>query len=228
MPADLLMIVPSRGRPHNIADLWDAWSATTTGAAELLVAADDDDPALDGYREVCAERGIELTVGPRLRMCPTLNKVALERAADHYAIGFLGDDHRPRTPAFDETYLAVLASLGGVGMVYGDDGYMGERLPTHVAMTANIIQTLGYMVPPGLLHLWADNSWLDLGRAIDRIRYLPDVLVEHMHPIAGKAEDDHGYAEVNHPDAAERDRQAYARWLETGFDADVAKLRALL
>ena len=227
MPADLLIIVPSRGRPHNIAALWDAWSDTTTGAAELLVAADDDDPALPGYREVCGERGIELTVGPRLRMVPTLNKVATERAPHHFALGFLGDDHRPRTLGVDAHYLAALRTMG-TGFVYGNDLLAGERLPTQVAMTSDIVQTLGAMVPAPVTHLYADNTWWDLGHALGRITYLPDVIVEHLHPLAGKADDDDGYREVNAADAHEADRLVYAHWYEHDMPADVAKLKALI
>lgn len=224
---DLLVIVPSRGRPQNIAALWDAWQATTTGAAQLLVAADDDDPTLDNYRQVCADRGIELTFGPRLRMVPTLNKVAVERAPHHFALGFMGDDHRPRTRGFDQRYVKALREFG-TGFVYGNDLLAGERLPTQVAMTSDIVQALGAMVPAPVAHLWADNQWLDLGRAIDRVCYLPDVIVEHCHPLVGKAGSDAGYEEVNAPDAAEADRQIYAAWLENGFAADVEKLKALL
>ncbi|SET49044.1 hypothetical protein [Nonomuraea wenchangensis] len=224
---DLLVIVPSRGRPHNIADLHDAWTAATTGPTGLLVAVDDDDPTLDDYRQVCADRGIALTVGPRLRMCPTLNKVAVEHAPHHFAIGFLGDDHRPRTRGWDEHYLAALRDLG-TGFVYGNDLLAGERLPTQVAVTSDIVMALGWMVPDGILHLWADNVWLDLGRAIDRIRYLPRVVVEHQHYLNGKAAEDDRYREVNNADAAEADRLAYAAWLEHRMPGDVDKLKALL
>ena len=224
---DLLVIVPSRGRPHNIADLWDAWSSTTSAAAGLLVAVDDDDPALDGYRRVCADRGIELTVGPRMRMCPTLNKVALESAPHHFALGFMGDDHRVRSAGWDQRYVDVLYNLG-TGFVYGNDLLAGERLPTQVAMTSDIVQALGAMVPAPVRHLFADNQWIDLGRAINRIRYLPDVIVEHLHPLVHKAEHDAGYLEVNHPDAAESDRQIYAHWYEHEMPTDVEKLLALL
>ena len=227
MPADLLVIVPSRGRPHNIAALHDAWSETTTGVSELLVAADDDDPALSGYEQVCAERGIELAVGPRLRMVPTLNKVAIERAPRHYAVGFLGDDHRPRTLGFDAHYLAALRTLG-TGWVYGNDLLAGERLPTQVAMTSDIVQALGAMVPAPVTHLYADNTWWDLGHALDRITYLPDVIVEHMHYLNGKSEIDPGYREANASAAAESDRRIYARWYADQMSLDAEKLRSLI
>jgi hypothetical protein len=227
MTADLMVIVPSRGRPQNIAALHDAWQSTTIGSAQLLIAVDDDDPTLGDYEKVCADRGIDLTVGPRLRMCPTLNKVASERAPHHFAIGFLGDDHRPRTVGWNQTYVDTLQGIG-TGIVYGNDLLRGETLPTQVAMTADIVQALGYMVPPGIKHLWADNVWFDLGHAIDRIRYLPDVIVEHLHPVVGKGEWDAGYTEVNSDAANDADRSAYRRWLETQKDIDVAKLKALL
>lgn len=227
MPTDLLMIVPSRGRPHNIAELHDAWSDTTTGAAGLLVAADDDDPTLPDYREVCAACGIELTVGPRLRMVPTLNKVAVERAPRHFALGFMGDDHRPRTPGWDAAYLDALRDLG-TGYVYGDDLLAGERLPTQWAQTSDVVQALGAMVPAPVQHLWADNQIYDLGHTIGRIRYLPDVIVEHVHPLAGKAAEDDGYREVNAPKVFESDRRIYAHWYEHDMPAAVEKLRALI
>lgn len=223
---DLLVIVPSRGRPGNVADLHDAWQATTTSAAGLLVAVDDDDPALPDYRQVCAARNITLTVGPRLRMVPILNKIAIEQAPRHFALGFLGDDHRPQTPAWNQRYLDELHDLG-TGFVYGNDLLAKARLPTQFALTSDM-QTLGAMIPAPVKHLWADNQIYDLGHAIGRIRYLPDVIVEHRHPLAGKADQDAGYLEVNDPAASEADRLVYARWYEHHMPDDVAKLQALI
>ncbi|MFC3986460.1 hypothetical protein [Streptosporangium jomthongense] len=225
--SDLLVIVPSRGRPSNIAALHNAWESTAAGVADLLVAADEDDPTLKGYQQVCKARQIELTVGPRLRMCPTLSKIAVERAPHHFALGFMGDDHRPRTRGWDRRYVNELHDLG-TGIVYGDDLLQHDRLPTQVAMTSDIVQALGWMAPAGLKHLWVDNVWKDLGQAIGRLRYLPDVVVEHMHYLNGKAAEDDRYQEVNNSAAAEADRLAYAAWLEHDMPSDVAKLKALL
>jgi hypothetical protein len=227
MGADLLMIVPSRGRPENVAELWKAWQDTTTGNTALLVAADDDDPQLPGYRQVCDGWGIELTVGPRLRMVPTLNVAAFVRAPRHFALGFMGDDHRPKSLAWDERYLEALRELG-TGFVYGNDLLAGERLPTQWAQTSDIVQALGAMIPAPVKHLWADNQIWDLGNAIGRIRYLPEVIVEHCHPLAGKATEDDGYREVNAPEAFEADRLVYADWYANQMPTDVAKLKALI
>ena len=54
------MLCPSRGRPGNITELRAAWDQVTE-SAELLVAVDDDDPALPGYGRdvrVLSRRGV--------------------------------------------------------------------------------------------------------------------------------------------------------------------------
>jgi hypothetical protein len=123
-------------------------------------------------------------------------------------------------------YLDALRELG-TGIVYGHDLLQGEKLPTQCAMTADIVRALGHMAPPTLRHMYVDNYWLDLGRAADCIRYLPEVVVEHMHPFAGKAAMDAGYQRVNASEVYAADQQAYAAYHAGQFGADVAKVAAL-
>lgn len=234
---DLLMIVPTRGRPQNIAALLDAWAETTAGDTELWFALDDDDPTLSECLTVRptmewpAEptRPARWIVQERLRLAGTLNMLATSAAesGEYKAVGFMGDDHRPRTKGWDVAFSTALEALG-TGMVYGDDLIQGAALPTAVAMTSDIVSTLGYMVPPGLVHLYLDNAWLSLGEGLGRIRYLPEVVIEHMHPLAGKAPDDDRYREVNSEQQYLTDRKAYEDWVHGGLDQDLAKLRALL
>lgn len=225
--SDLLVIVPSRGRPHNIADLYVAWSATTNRNAGLLVAVDDDDPALPEYRRVCSLIDVELEVGPRLRLTGTLNRVATERAPHHQAVAFMGDDHRPRTAGWDTNLLTELDQLG-TGIVYGNDLLQGEKMATAVAMTSNIVSALGYMAPPQMVHLCLDLVWVEWGKAIGRLVYLPDTVIEHMHPAVGKAASDAGYEEANSPHQTAADHAAYRAYRDGAqFVTDVAKLKAL-
>ncbi|MEU0881443.1 hypothetical protein ABZ345_22755 [Lentzea sp. NPDC005914] len=232
---ELLMIVPSRARPHNIAALLDAWAETTTGDTELWIALDEDDPSLDESRAVRSTkdwgtlRPPHWVVGPRRWLAGTLNAVSAQAVATgrYRAIGFIGDDHHPRTLGWDEHFTAALRELGS-GFVYGNDLLQGERLPTGVAMTAYIIATLGYMAPSGLVHLYLDNCWLALGKRLDRIRYLPDVVLEHMHFLNKKAPDDDLYREVNSLERNRDDKLAFERWMADGFEADVQRLLKVL
>lgn len=228
----LVMIVPSRGRPHAVADLSAAFTGTVQAdGTRLVLAVDLDDPDLDRYRQAVADAAdgrITVAAVAGGRMSAALNETAVAVAADPAveAVGFMGDDHRPRTPGWDVAYLAALRELRA-GIVYGDDGLQHEALPTQCAMSASIVRTLGWMCPPVLRHLWIDNFWLDLGTRAGCLRYLPDVLVEHMHPYVGKAEMDEGYVRVNALEMIDADRGAYEVYAAEQLVGDAEKVRVL-
>jgi hypothetical protein len=214
---DLLIIVPSRERPHNAVRFLTALEAAG-GGADVVFGVDWDDPTRDQYPPpVFPDR--------RRGMNGTLNHIAVANA-DHYRyLGFAGDDHRVRTPGAARTICDTLDRLG-TGVCYGNDLIHGQGLPTAVFMTADIVRTLGYMAPPILKHLCMDDSWLALGQALDAIEYLPDVIIEHMHPLVGKAPSDVGYQRVNAAEIAEHDRAEFERWRRDDLPAAVEKIRA--
>ncbi len=237
--ADLVVIVPSRGRPEAAADLAEAFRETCTADTRLVFVVDADDPAVSRYypdpvrldglaslrRASDAISHGEVAMPAQSQGQPTfvvvaenqpgtmvaaLNEAAVASAVQGqwFAVGFMGDDHRPRTHGWDKLYLEALRELR-TGIVYGNDLLQGENLPTQCAMTADIIRTLGYMAPPTLRHMYVDNYWRDLGRIARCLRYLPDVVVEHMHPLAGKADWDAGHLRVNDAAVYDADADAY-------------------
>ena len=223
---DLVVVVPSRGRPQAARELAEAFADTCTADTQLVFSLDDDDPTLDQYPE-------PRLVGPNRSMVEALNAAAVAYARGllglldaPFAVGFLGDDHRPRTKGWDASYLEALRELGS-GIVYGNDLLQRAELPTQCAMTTDIVTALGYMAPPALTHLYVDNVWLELGRRAECGRYLPDVVVEHCHPIAGKAAWDEGYERVNNAAMYRRDEQAFLNYFVCGLTGDVMKIRAL-
>ena len=219
---------PSRGRPENIERLLKAW-VETRATSDLYVRIDDDDPKLSEYMTILEKYPLDLydfsfdiLVGPRVRIGPVLNSLAPELAGIYSSVGFLGDDHVPRTELWD--YHLNFAVFGG-GVAYGNDLLQGEALPTAVLFSSDIIRATGQFCPPDQLHLYLDNYWLDLGRELGRITYVPEVVLEHMHPGIGKASSDVVYGEVNALDS--RDKEAYAKYKEFQFSEDVEKVRAL-
>lgn len=222
--SDLVVVVPSRGRPDAAKNLAAVFEETRTGDSELVFAVDRDDPDLDGYRD------LPTLAGAAASMVEALNQAVWalvhQAASPPFAVGFMGDDHRPCSVGWDRRYLDALRELG-TGIVYGDDLLQGRRLPTQCAMTSDIVNVLGYMAPPALGHLYVDTFWRDLGQAAGCLTYLPDVVVEHQHPIAGKADWDAGYRRVNSDAQYAADRYAYQAFKRSVFDADVAKVRAL-
>lgn len=215
MSKPLLVIIPSRGRPESVAEVARDFFANSEGHADLLFATDDDQMPYPEVEGVLYERG------PRLRMNGTLNAVATKYADKYDYIGFMGDDHRTRTPGWDTK---VTEALKDHLVVYGNDLIWGEGLPTAVFLQAKVVRRLGYMAPPELIHLYLDNFWLELGRATT-IKYLDDVIVEHLHPSAGKANWTPEYLEVNDQALYDHDRVALDNYRETRFAEDLEKLR---
>lgn len=238
----MIYVVPSRGRPRNVNELINAFRDTRTHAC-LHVALDADDPELSNYESMLVrhERLSWLRVSIRTRraaydgVVAVLNDAAMRYATvttgeRHAYVGFMGDDHRPRTPAWDEKLADELATDGEVTrlITYGNDLLQGQRLPTAVLMRTAVIATLGYVAPPTMRHLYVDNVWLTWGRRLDAISYREDVIIEHMHPVIYKAEWDERYAVVNSGDVWAADEKAYHEYLVDGLDTDLAKLRKLL
>lgn len=232
MADDLLVIVPTRGRPQAVMALVRAWHETGA-TADLLFAVDNDDPELDAYKREAAKfmKGgqVRFVFGKRMRLCGTLNQQAVKAAKKYRYLAFMGDDHRPR-PAFMPWDARIRECLsGGPGIVYGNDLLQGEKMATAVAMTSDIVDTLGYMAPDVLVHLCLDLVWLDWGRGIQRITYLDDMVIEHLHPANGKAVMDAGYEEVNSDAMVTADSTAYYDYRDNGgLEGDLAKLRKLV
>lgn len=228
----LVVVVPSRSRPRAVGKVVEAWQVTgafTTASLHWVI--DADDPEVRGYVAAldAAGPGVSWTVAPDWEpLVPKLNRAAVDLARlDVAALGFAGDDHLPRTHGWAARYLEVLGDLG-TGIVYGDDGYQHHNLPTQWAMTTDIVRELGAMVPAVAVdHLYCDNAVMDLGTAAGCLRYLPDVLIEHVHPVTGKVPTDAQYQRVNSRGQYHRDRAAYRGWQAAVLPGQADRVRAL-
>lgn len=233
MSADrLAVIVPTRGRPDNIRAVLAAWDFTRAwDVADLILAVDADDPQFSAYLYIAAEFRDKITVWNEDVWAPMVTKlnraaVAFAEERRYFAIGFAGDDHVPRTINWAKKYLQVLRELG-TGMVYGDDGYQGGKLSTEWAVTADAVRALGRMVPAPVEHLYCDNAMMDVYGGAGAMRHLPEIRIEHMHPIAGRAASDAQYQRVNSGAQYAKDRLSYNRWKTAALPADIKIIEAL-
>ena len=209
----------------NAAQLLSAHEELST-ASDLLFVIDANDPEHDQYH---FEVGQELcmTIDNTSRgMAYPINKAAnaIVKQDKYDFFAFLGDDHRPRTAGWDA--ILIQAMQKRPSMAYGNDLFQGQRLPTMIAMTSDIVKALGGMVPPKMKHLYLDNFWKKLGEDLGSLTYIDAVVVEHMHPVAGKAEWDEGYKEVNAQEVYSFDALAYQNYIQSeAYEALKKKLR---
>ena len=219
---NLAILTPSRNRPQNIVDMIESLEKTQT-KSDFIVIVDDDDVMLDRYLATGAD--VFMVERRGKGMAKPLNFVANHLKDKYRHFAFLGDDHRPRTKFWDVEFVNNLDEME-TGIVYGDDLLQGKNLATQVGMTGNIVKALGGMTPPDMIHLYLDNFWMKLGTDLGALRFLPDVVIEHLHPVAGKAAWDEGYKSVNAEDVYSADGLAFSNYIQSqAYQGLLEKLR---
>lgn len=229
----VVVVVPSRGRPERATSAIEAIRQTAVLVdTSVVLVVDANDPTWDDYAKIMGQRRV--IFGPSVSMVTlrgdetgnlvrATNTVSLRVAREDPSaiIGNLGDDHVCRTIGWDR---AISQALTEPGIAYGDDLLQGEMLPTAPFISASIVNALGWYFLPSLTHMFVDDAVKAIGTKLGCLRYLPDVVIEHLHPGAGKAEQDDGYRRAD--SSTEQDRRAYFKWRNTTFYADIENIRA--
>lgn len=230
-------MVPTKGRPENAVRL--ARAARETAGRQLDALYFLCDPCESRWADYVARLSEHAQAGkaaPRTywqwveaspqRIGPILNKVAPGLAERYTHLAFMGDDHLPRTALWDEELVKSLD--GRPGVAYGNDLWQGENLPTMAVLSAELVRGLGFFTPPGVAHLYLDDFWKLLGLSVGNLAYRADVIIEHLHPAAGKADWDDGYFQANDASQYSRDHAAYDQFLATQWGGCVARLKEYL
>ena len=220
MKIDLL--IPTRGRPDNV---WRVLrSICATRAKPELISAhlwvDDDDKATLAIEPELTRAGVHVHSGARATLSDAYNALAEKSSGEILFSG--ADDIVFRTPGWDEQVREQFAA-DSFCLVYGDDCLQHENLCTHPFVSRKAVDALGYFYPETDGVNVTDVWLLFMYRELRRLRYLPDVVIEHMHFLRGLAEYDETYKaqyEGNFPKVME----ALARF-KPKLRADTQKLR---
>lgn len=216
----ILALCPSRGRPAQARECLESFTATRRDSGSRIVfLVDTDDPTREDYPAEhthlqqptgCMGGALRLGTDPAVLL-------------DATSVGMVGDDNRFRSEGWDLALDGWLAEHPGIA--YGDDGFQHERLPTAWWMSRAVVDEFG-LADAGLKHFYMDNWAKELGEGAECLGYLPEVFIEHLHPLAGKAKDDAIYGRSRRWIAS--DKSTFVRWQRGTRRRDVARLRRLL
>ena len=134
---DLLVVLPSRGRPHNLARLWEAMAATCEGDTTLRIGLDVDDPALADYQRFLYEHpAIQHEIRGSMQGLVTewINTLSVPYTDEYRFIGHFGDDCVPRTKGWD---VQMMKALEETPFAFGDDMEYGQRRPARYVPTCS-------------------------------------------------------------------------------------------
>jgi hypothetical protein len=217
-----LVIIPTRNRGIEIRERV-LESASKSEMSEFILSVDDDDDTDYSWVE---RVGLKLAKNPNKSMNDALNAVAIKYSSKFEYLTFMGDDHVARTQSWDTRLVESISRLS-FGLAYGDDLIAGEKLPTSIVLSSSLVETLGYMTPQCLRHMYLDNFWLDIGTQTNRIHFVPSVIIEHMHHSVGKSQLDMTYKATNRHRTNLSDRLRYATYRTFSMPRDIFKLSQL-
>jgi hypothetical protein len=225
--ANLAVLVPSRGRPANVARLVEACAKTCEADTELCFGFDNDDPCKTD--NILATGEGMFSTGSRAGLAKWTNRLIVPYLLREHPPAYfasIGDDMVPVTPGWDRLLIEAQEKIGG-GFSYPNDRRRAD-IPEAVVVDARVVRALGWMCLPALGHWFVDSVWRDLGQFTNRLIYCGAVIVEHRHPnVKGSgAAPDATYSDAAAGFAA--DMAAYQKWRLKGMRADVEAVRECL
>jgi hypothetical protein len=192
------VIVPVLGRPHHAAPFMRSLRATTGLAHVLAVASEDDTETIDAWFAAGAD---VLKVDPQQGSFACKVNDGYE-ATDCPWMLFIGSDVEFK-PSWWDHALAVARNTGA-NMVATNDLLNADvhdgRLATHPVVRRSYVDELGaswdgpgVVAHEGYSHWYVDAEWSTV--ANQRRTMVPALAshIEHLHPLAGKAEMDETY-----------------------------------
>lgn len=218
--ADLAVLVPSRGRPANIARLVEACGKTCRTDVILSFGFDEDDDALASNLAAASGHAVS-TVRPRMGLAHWTNYLSAKHEDATWQAS-IGDDMVPVTDGWDER---LCGAAGPAGMAYPNDRRRTD-IPEAIVISTGLVRALGWFCEPSLSHWFVDAVWRDLGHAAGCLRFLPDVVVEHRHPnmLGSISRSDDTYREAATGFSA--DMAAYQKWRMKRMRADIETVKA--
>lgn len=219
------IILPFRdggtGRTEQLVEAVSSWKAQTEDLSELYIITDEDEQ-INHPVFVESYSGVHwLSVPAGLTLMEKLNYHALDIADQHDYIQFLAHDIVLKTP-WESRFIDFLEDVE-IGMVYGNDLVHNGRLATHPCIKSSMIKAVGFYGCPAVEHNFFDNYWMAVAQSFGMCMYLPDVVMEHNHPIVGKAEKDKISESIY--SMLESDQEKYVEYMNTNFQTDLQMLR---
>lgn len=222
---NIAILIPSRDRNHKIKKLHSVWfnyldpNITT----DCIVILDEDNEhiyeRMPGFiYEVVKTNGKRGVTYP-------VNQAANKYCNDYEYIGFWGDDHMPKTKNWNSLMYRVLHSNKPYAMAYANDLLQGSKLATEIIIDSLYIKNLGYMIHPDIQHLYCDDFWMYIGKYMNNIHYLDNVIIEHQHYSCGKSDEDSLYRELNTSERYRDDGIIYDRIINSeDFTSQLSQL----
>lgn len=214
------LLVPTRKRPERLRSMVESVKQTSSVMPQILCYLTPDDDSYDWTQYAPTQ----FIVGPRLVMSDLWNALIPYAAGDIFML--CADDVIFRTPGWDvEVENAFAAVPDRILLAFCDDGGPGGKTFASLPFVSRRwVEVVGYFTGPGFSADFSDTWPHDVAEMIGRKRFIPGVLIEHVHWLWGKAPKDVTYQENEDRYRKDRPDALYISTLAKR-QADAAKLK---
>ena len=238
MKPKLLIMCSTRRRPHKLKIMLLSFFKTKSDFTRMVVYISEEDPKLEEYKKIIKrfKYNIEFIIGKeRNYLVTVLNYLSTELYPNFKYYGEVNDDHIYRTKDWDKRLIKEIVDKGnGWGIACGDNSISEDwniwQHPGAFIMSGNIVRTLGYFTYPLLRHFWSDEYHKHLGLGINRLFYVPEVIIEHMcwHATPHKAEEDDNTKEMYSNESKKYGIEMFNKWKKEQYESDINKLKTAM
>lgn len=217
MKDKILIICPTRNRPDRANEM--LCSVKSTSDADVVFLIDDDQ--IDLYKDFKADK---LITASNETTTEKINEAFFKKQCYYKYFSVSNDDFVYHTQQWDKKIIHTLEDYGG-GIAYGNDMLQKERMPTTSIISGAIVRELGWLQMPKLTHLYGDEVWRHIGKSLNILFYMPEIIIEHRHWIVNKMLMDDTYKKTNSTAMYEADRLAFEEWkrYDSGKDIDTVR-----
>lgn len=188
------VIHPSRQRLDRSEAAIHEWRGNASGhhAIEYFLSVDEDDPDLEGYRDLAARLQVRLVVGANRSLVDAVNRAAALSSGDLLIV--VSDDFG--CPRLWDDALATVAGTRRDMAIQVHDGHSAERLTLPIVGRA-LYERLGYLYYPGYFSMFADDDLTSIAKSLGGVVDAHHLQFPHRHYTLGLAELDATYARQN-------------------------------
>lgn len=183
---NILVKLPTRQRPSQCVRALNACVTNqTTNKVHYLLTIDSDDRSMDGViSAVEGHEHITIDSGTSKSKIDACNRGISAFPDPWDIVVLLSDDMMCQKKGWDAQLIEEmeLKYPDTDGVLFHNDGYVGEKLNTMCILGRKYFERFGYIYNPEYKSLWCDNEFMDVANKLNRQTYFKDVLFKHEHP----------------------------------------------
>lgn len=212
-------------RPELFLQMAESYSRTVKSSKSMLVAyVSEDDPKISEYMKLKLPNKVSIEYGRKKTMVQVLNYFSCEKYTDYNYYSEVNDDHIYVTPGWDVTMMkAIDSKYNGMSIAYGKT----ESLPTATTHGEKLVHGLGYFFPPIYAHMLVDFWLLEVNKETNILTHVPDVVIDHRHPVFNKGKWDATYQD-GEDELNKTANDLHKTWIEKNKKNDVTKIKTLI